>query len=379
MELTLSHKIRLDPTFKQDKYFRRACGTARFAYNWALSEWKRLFDEGKKPNGLQLKKEFNSIKKEQYPWTYDVTKYASQQPFIFLQRAFISFYKKRSKYPRYKKKGIHDSFYIGRDHIKTNENKVHIPILGWVRMREAIRFKGKINSAVISRIADKWFISFSIKVQNHTARLCENQAEVGVDMGVHKLMTLSDGITAEGPKPLKKRQKKLKHLQRQLSKKKKGSNNRYKQRIKVARAHYRISCIRQDALHKLTTSLTENYKAIAIEDLNIKGMMSNHNLARSISDMGFFEFRRQLEYKAGIRGNVIHIADRFYPSSKLCSNCGSIDESLSLKDRVYECKQCDLKIDRDLNAAINLKSTVSSTGSKACGEASSGLKTMFSE
>ena len=135
------------------------------------------------------------------------------------------------------------------------------------------------------------------------------------------------------------------------------------ERLAKVKVHYRVGCIRQDALHKLTTTLTEDYRHIAIEDLNVKGMMSSHTLALTIADMGFSEFRRQLEYKAKVRGNHITLVDRYYPSSKLCSSCGEVNPSLGLSDRVFHCPQCDLRMDRDLNAAINLQSTVSSTGS----------------
>lgn len=379
--ITLTHKIRLDPTCKQQNYFRQACGVARFTWNWALAEWKRQYEAGNKPNGLDLKRQFNAIKPIEFAWTYYVTKYASQQPFIFLQTAFRRFFNNKSNYPQFKKKGVHDSFYIGNDHIKLDQSKIHIPKLGWVRMRESLRFSGKVISATISRIADKWFVSLNVELDQPPA-VCENQAGVGVDLGAKRLATLFDGaamMNIEGPKPLNKLLKKLKKLQRQLSRKQKGSRNRHKARMKVARLHYRIASIRQDELHKLTSYLTGNYGAIAIEDLNVKDMLKNRYLARTIADMGFYEFRRQLVYKAQIRGNHIEIVDRWFPSSKRCSKCGKINGDLTLSDRIFRCSHCRFEIDRDLNAAINLFSTVSSTGFEACGEEGSGLKATLSE
>jgi len=223
--VTLTHKIRLSPTHKQAKYFRQACGVARFTWNWALAQWKKQYEAGKKPSALSLKGEFNAIKPIEFPWMYDVTKYASQQPFIFLQTAFRAFFHKKAKYPQFKK----------------------------------------------------------------------------------------------------------------------------------------------------------NFSAIAIEDLNVKGMMSNHYLARSIADMGFFEFRRQLGYKAKIGGSYIKIADRWFPSTKQCCRCKTINDSITLSDRTFKCNHCGLEIDRELNAAINLKSTVSSTGFQACGEKSAGSSESLSE
>ncbi len=379
--ITLTHKIRLDPTCKQENYFRQACGVSRFTWNWALAEWKKQYDAGKKPNGLDLKKQFNAIKPIEFAWTYNVTKYASQQPFIFLQTAFRRFFSNKSNYPQFKKKGVNDSFYIGNDHIKLDKCKIHIPKLGWVRMREALRFSGKVISATISRIADKWFVSLNVELDQPPVS-CENQAGVGVDLGAKRLATLFDGASMmkiKGPKPLNKLLKKLKRLQRQLSRKQQGSANRHKARMKVARVHYRIASIRQDGLHKLTSYLTGNYGAIAIEDLNVKGMLKNRYMARAIADMGFHEFRRQLLYKAQMRDNHIEIVDRWFPSSKRCSTCGKINGGLTLSDRIFRCSDCGLEIDRDLNAAINLFSTVSSTGFQACGEEGSGLKATLSE
>ena len=374
MIITLTHKIRLDPTYKQKRYFLQACGVARFTWNWALAEWKKQYEAGKKPTGLSLKKQFNAIKPVEFPWVYNVTKYASQQPFIFLQAAFQRFFDKQARYPRFKKKGVHDSFYIGNDHIKIEGRQIHIPKLGRVKMREALRFSGKIVSATVSRAADRWFVSLNVEL-DRSPEPCRSQAGIGVDLGVRRLATLSNGRRYEGPKPLKKRQSKLNRLQRQLSRKQKGSMNRNKARRKVAKMHYRITCIREDALHKLTTYLTTEFGSIAIEELNVKGMMSNRRLAGSIADMGLHEFRRQIGYKAKLRGNHVEVADRWFPSSKKCSGCGVIKEDLTLSDHLFRCDSCGLEIDRDLNAAINLASTVSSTGFQAYGEEGAGSNT----
>ncbi len=153
---TLAHKIRLRPNREQEAYFRRACGVSRFTWNWALEEWKRQYERGDKPNALELKKRFNAIKRKEFPWTYEVTKYASQQPFIHLQSAFQRFFEKQSRYPRYKRKGVRDSFYIGGDHLQVEGKRIRIPKLGWVRVRESLRFSGRIVSATVSRSADHW-------------------------------------------------------------------------------------------------------------------------------------------------------------------------------------------------------------------------------
>lgn len=375
--ITLSHKIRLVPTQEQRIYFAKACGTARFTWNWALAEWKKLYALGEKPGGLSLKKQFNAIKQKEYPWIYEVTKYASQQPFIFLQTAFTRFFRKESRYPRFKKKGVDDSFYIGNDQIKIQGNRIKIPRLGWVKMRETLRFIGKVISATVSRAADKWFVSVNVEL-NQKPAICENQVIVGIDLGIKTLATLYDGEKIQevaGTKPLRNLLQRLRRTQRSLSRKQKGSNNRNKQCLKVANLHYRIKCLRQDVLHKLTTLITKTYSHIVIEDLNIKGMLSNRKLARSISDMGLYEFRRQLSYKSQLRGNHIEVVDRWYPSSKKCSSCGKVKAKLGLCEREYKCDTCGLEIDRDHNAAKNLfnvLSTASLAGFKVCGEAGAG-------
>ncbi len=306
------------------------------------------------PSGLSLKKEFNAVKRTDFKWTYEVTKYACQQPFIFLQKAFVNFFSGTAEYPRFKKKGIHDSFYVGNDHFDIEGKKIRFPKLGWVKMREYLRFSGKIISATVSKTAGMWFVSISVRLGAAPA-ICENQAAAGVDLGIAKLATVSDGSVTENPKAYRKLEKKLAKLQRSLSRKVKGSKNREKAKRKVSKLHYRISCIRQDSLHKLTTGLTRNYSAVVIEDLNVKGMMRNEKLSKSVSDTGFYEFRRQLEYKMRMSGGKVIAADRFFPSTKKCSECGNINAEITLSDRIYTCPECGLTIDRDYNAALNLK------------------------
>src|SRR5689334_17982789 len=197
-----THKIQIDPIHKQQVYFRKACGVSRFAWNWGLSKWEETYKSGNKTNALALKKEFNRLKEQEFPWVYEVTKYASQQPFINLQRAFQGFFSKRTKYPKYKKKGIRDSFYIGGDQVKIVGKYVKIPNLGWVRLRESLRFEGKINGVTISLKADLWFISVSVETSQLPAA-CESQAVVGVDLGIKAFATFSNGKSIPTNQPLK--------------------------------------------------------------------------------------------------------------------------------------------------------------------------------
>jgi len=353
--MQIAHKIELKTNNVQVTYFKKACGVARFAWNWGLAEWDQQFKSGQKPSGMALKKQFNALKEAEFPWTYEVTKYASQQPFLDLQDAWKRFFKKLGGKPRFKKKGrSHDSFYVGGDQIQLDETKrrIKIPNLGWVKMRESLRFDGKMNSVVISRTADRWFASIQVETPISFPRH-ENQVSVGVDLGILQLATLSDGLMFQSPKPLQNLLRRLKRLSRKFSKKIKGSGRSKKTAENLARLHMRIANIRRDTLHKVTTNLAANYSQIGIEDLHVKGMVRNSKLARAISDVGLGEFRRQLTYKAEWRGSTVVIHPRFFPSSKKCSSCAKVKETLSLSERTYRC-ECGLTMDRDLNAAMNL-------------------------
>lgn len=376
--MIVAHKIALDPNDKQATYFARAAGTARFAYNWALAEWQRQYAAWKQDNSLPkpsqaaLRRQLNAIKREQFPWMLDVTKNAPQMAIIQLGEAFRNFFAGRSRYPKFRKKGVHDRFTLTNDQFSVEGSRIRIPHLGWVRMRESLRFAGKIMSATISRVADRWFVSITMDTEDPPKSRAENQGTVGVDLGVAALATLSTGETITGPKPHKALLDRLRRLSRSLSRKQKGSSNRRKARAKLARLHARIANIRSDALHKLTTEITRRFHTIGIEDLNVRGMAKNRRLARSIADMGFFEFRRQLEYKATMRGGVVVVADRWFASSKTCSACGSVQEAMPLSVRQWICPDCGTRHDRDLNAAINLKNMAVSSTVTACGEEGAG-------
>lgn len=378
--MILAHKIALDPNNAQATYFARACGVARFAYNWALAEWKKQYEAAKvdsalpKPSQMSLRRQLNAIKREQFPWMLEVTKNAPQMAIIQLGEAFKNFFAGRAKYPKFRKKGVHDRFTLTNDQFSVEGSRIRIPALGWVRMREPLRFEGKITSATVSRVADRWFVSIAVDTQDtsHLAQ-AENQGAVGVDLGVSALATLSTGETITGPKPHKALLNRLRRLSRSLSRKQKGSSNRAKAKAKLARLHARIATIRSDALHKLTTDLTRRFHTIGIEDLNVRGMMANRHLARSIADMSFFEFRRQLEYKAERRGGMVVVADRWFPSSKTCSACGSVQQDMPLSVRQWICPDCDASHDRDLNAARNLATYAVSSTVSACGEEGSGF------
>ena len=378
--MLIAHRIALDLNNVQATYMARAAGTARFAYNWALAEWKRQYEAWKadnsqpKPSQYSLRRQLNAIKRERFPWMLEVTKNAPQMAIIQLGQAFQNFFSGRAHYPQFRKKGVHDRFTLSNDQFSLDASRIRIPNLGWVRMREVLRFAGKIMSATVSRVADRWFVSIVVDIPDRLPLpKTENQGAAGVDLGVSALATLSTGETIAGPKPHKALLNRLRQLSRGLSHKQKGSANRHKAKVKLAKLHARIAAIRLDALHKLTTDLTKHFHLIGIEDLNVRGMVKNQRLARSISDMGFFEFRRQLTYKAAMRGGHVVVADRYFASSKTCSVCGHKLDVLPLSVRQWQCPTCSTMHDRDVNAAVNLKNMAVSSTVSACGEEGSGL------
>jgi putative transposase len=378
--MIIAHKIALDLNNQQASYCQKAAGVARFAYNWALGEWNvqyqawTLDNTLAKPSQAALRRQLNAVKRECFPWMLEVTKNAPQMAIIQLGEAFKNFFSGRASYPQFKKKGkSHDSFTLTNDQFSVKNSRIHIPILGWVRMRESLRFNGKILSATISRTANRWYASISVEtIDKLHLTQAENQGVVGVDLGIKALATLSTGDVILGTKPLKRLLAKLKRLSRSLSKKVKGSANRHKAKQKIAKLHARIAFIRQNTLHQLTTHLTRCFHTIGIEDLNVKGMVKNRKLSRAISDMGFFEFRRQLGYKAEMRGGLVVVADKWYPSSKTCSDCDEVQTSLPLSVREWTCPNCHSHHDRDINAAINLANYAVSSTVSACGAEGSG-------
>ena len=379
--MIISHKIRLNPNNQQATYFAKAAGTARFAYNWALAEWQTQYSAWKddntqpKPSQFSLRKQLNAIKRDQFPWMLDVTKNAPQMAIIQLGAGFKNFFAGRAKYPQFKKKGkSRDSFTLTNDQFSIDACCIRIPNLGQVRIRETLRFSGKILSATVSRTADQWFASITVDTDQNHLPPAENQGVVGVDLGVSALATLSTGKLVTGAKPHKALLNRLQRLSRRLSRKVKGSANRTKAKRKLAKLHAKIANIRQDTLHQLTTDLTRRFSLIGIEDLNVKGMVRNRCLSRAISDMGFFEFRRQLGYKAAMRGSVVVAADRFFASSKTCSGCGNKVEKLPLSVRQWVCPVCGASHERDVNAAINLANYAVSYTVSACGGEGAGVR-----
>lgn len=298
----------------------------------------------------------------------EVTSYAQAYAVMNLGMAFSRFFKKKSKYPRFKRKGKKDGFEINPQSFRIKGGKAFIPTIGYLRLRQCPRWVGKIKVITVLNRGGRWLLSLTIET-THSIPRNESQAAVGVDLGVSALATLSTGEKIQGPKPHKHLLGRLRRLNKSLHRKVKGSQNRYKAKRKLTRLHARIGNIRQDALHQLTHRLTRDHSVIAIEDLNVAGMVRNHRLARAISDMGFYEFKRQLTYKAAWRVVKVVQVGRFFPSSKLCSACGVIQDSLPLSVRSWTCP-CGAEHDRDVNAACNI--LAAGLAVSACGDSSSG-------
>src|SRR5215469_6650162 len=353
-----AHKIRLNPTPEQANYFVRAAGTSRFVWNWTLAEWNRQYEAGEKPTALKLKKQFNEIRRTQFPWTWEVTKNASDQPFLDLGKAFTAFFEGRARRPQFKsKKRSKPSFYLANDQFELGDHRMWIPKLGWVNLAENLRLVGKVTGARITRQADWWFVSIQVEIPDPIP--VKKPAAVGIDVGLNRLATLSTGEEVENQAFLKTALGKLRRANKRLHRRKPGSKNREKARRQVARLHYRISCMREDLLHKVTTRLADSYGIIGVETLNLKGLFRNRRLARSFADASLGTLRRLLEAKVAQRGGQVIKVDRFFPSSKTCHCCGWKWEDMTLKDRVFVCQNpaCpydQFPQDRDHNAGQNV-------------------------
>lgn len=368
MKVFRGYKVEIDPNNVQRTLLLKSVGVARFAYNWGLNEKKKAFAlKTKVPKRMELSRCLNAVKRSEFPWMLEVSKWALQSALQDLDNAFERFFRRckakkdglytgKVGFPGFKSKRRGIKAFRMHSRIKVGTSYVQLPRLGKIRLKEHgyVPTEGvKLLSATVSEKAGRWFVSVNVE-QEVPDIVAKPTAIVGVDLGIKTLATVSDGTTFTNPKALGSRLKKLKRLSRAVSRKQKGSNNRKKAVRRLARLHRKIANIRKDTLHKITTHLTKTKSCIGIEDLNVSGMMKNRTLARSLSDLGLYEFRRQLEYKAKWYGCGIAVADRFFPSSKKCHVCGRINDQLTLADRTWQCR-CGAVHDRDFNASKNLE------------------------
>jgi putative transposase len=370
--MILGFKTQLKVNKQQRLLLAQHAGVARHAWNQGLALCQQVLihnrtnpdEKIKFPTAIDLHKWLVAAVKSTHPWYYEVSKCAPQYALRYLSDAFKSFFNKVKGFPNFKKKGRNDSFTLdGAIHI--DHKKIRVPVIGWLKTYELLPFGYKPKSVTISKQANKWFISWKIALE--TSNTPKKEEFVGVDLGINHLAILSTTEVFEGAKSYKKSEQKLAKMQYLNRHKQVGSSNYRKAQIKIARLHQKIANIRKDTLHKITTYISKNHAVIGIEDLNVSGMLANGKLSKAIADMGFYEFRRQLEYKTQLYGSKLVIVDRFYPSSKTCSNCGEKKSSLSLSQRVFQCDNCGFECNRDLNAAINLRKEAVRLTVLACG------------
>ena len=383
-----AYKTELDLNDRQVTACRKHAGAARWAYNWGLQRKQEAYRQtGKSPSAIDLHRELNALKRTDVPWMYEVSKCAPQEALRNLDTAFAHFFrraqlKKAGKYqgklgyPKRtsKKRGLGGFRLTGS--IGVFPEAIYLPRLGRLRLKEHGYLptgEVKVLSATVTEQSGHWYVS--VLVEQEQPELPANTGPVvGVDLGLKRLATLSDGAIEENPRHLKQRLRKIKRLHRAVTRKRKGSHNRKKAARRLGAQYRKVANQRTNTLHQLTTRLAKTKSVVVIEDLNVPGMLKNHHLAQAIGDVGFGEFRRQLAYKAEWYSCHVIVADRWFASSKTCSRCGWVDETLTLADRMFRCQACGTVMDRDLNAAKNLEKLAASSADSqnACGGESAG-------
>lgn len=387
-----AYRFALDPTPKQQRALASHCGAARFAFNWGLAlvkdrmDARQAGDEAGVPWTLpRLRREWNLAKSDVAPWWEENSKEAYSSGLDSLARAFKNYWDSsngrrkgpRVGFPRFKKRGRTPDtcrFTTGAIRVEPDRHHVTLPRLGKVRTHESTRKlarrveqrTARIRSATISRRANRWFVSFSVELQREVPATNGKTSIVGVDVGVRYLaVTAGPGLVAqleENPRALSQNLRVLARAQRAVARRKPGSKGREESRRQVARVHARITNIRCDALHKLTSRLARSHGTVVVEQLNVAGMLRNRHLARSIADASFGQIRRMLTYKTNWYGSHLHLADRWFASTMTCSACSLVNAKLGLAERTFRCAGCGMVMDRDENAARSLANLVARSG-----------------
>jgi putative transposase len=355
MKLRKAYRFRMRPTKTQEVGLYRMAGARRFIYNWALSRRKGYYAEhGKGISARELSSELTALKsKPETLWLKEADSQMLQQALRDVDRAFDAFFKRRSRFPRLRsKKGGHFTFRISQ-RVRVEDGRVYVPKVGWIRIRQSRGVEGKTKSATFKRDATgHWYVALTTEFEIPDVEPPAPVNPVGVDLGLKDLFVLSDGERVRAPRFARTAERRLGRVQKDLSRKKPGSRRREKAKRRVAGVHRKVSNQRSDFLHKLTTDLTREYDCICLEDLNTKGLAKT-KLSRSVLDAAFGEFVRQVEYKATWSFKHSVRVGRFFPSTKLCSECGKVNVNVTLSDRTWLC-ECGTQHDRDLNAARNI-------------------------
>ena len=337
------------------------CGYKRVAFNFALSSFKVGLDADEWRTEQEIRKEFNTVKYDKFDWCKELSQNASKNAIRDLGDAVTRWRKGQNRFPVYKNRSGKCSYQAdnGEGTVEVYKKRINLPKIGWIRMREELRYSGEITKVVISKYNDKWFASITVRRLDsnnykHQPALFDNKQSIGIDVGINTLATCSNGDTYDNPRPLKRYERKLARENRKLARKQKGSQHWHKGKKRVTAVHARIANIREDAHHQATIRIVRKASAIGIETLNISGMLKNRKIAKALSDSALGGFLSKLKYKANRRGIPIDEADHFFASSKTCSNCGHKKKDLTLSERTYHCSECGFEADRDLNAAYNL-------------------------
>ena len=342
-------KIRIYPDEDQKVLIEKHFGSTRFIWNHFLEKKSHEYhDGGNSISGFHM---INDLKSE-YEWLNEVNSQSLQQVLMKLDTSFKSFFKRNTDYPNFRSKKD-NQYFIVPQHFSFDEEGIYIP-----KFKKEIKFRGKspipetAKQVVITRDVDRYYASIPYEIEEE---LPKGKGSIGIDMGIKAFLTTSDRLQVEPLNALRNTEKKLKREQRRLSRKKKGSKNRKKQIVKVQKVHQKIKDARTDFNHKVSTAIAKHYGTVVIEDLNVSGMVRNRHLAKSITDQGWYQFKQLLTYKMEWRDADLIKIGRYKPSSKICSKCGNIKHDLRLSDRTYHCNVCGLAMDRDLNAAINIR------------------------
>lgn len=349
----VAYKYRMYPNKEQKEYFAKCFGCVRFIYNRMLSDKIEYYNKTKQKlnnTPAQYKKEF--------PWLKEVDSLALANAQMNLQTAYNNFFKRPEVgFPKFKSKKLHKDSYTTNNQNGTvviSDKYIKLPKIGSVKIKKHRTFDGLIKSVTISKNpSGKYYVSVLVE-QIEKEKLSESESAIGIDLGLKEFCITSDGEMIENPRYLQKSENRLRKLQKDLSRCNKGSKNREKCRIKVARQYEKITNQRKDFLHKLSKRLIDENQIICLEDLSVKNMMSDHQLAKSIADVSWSEFVRQLKYKADWYGREIIQIDKWYPSSQICSNCGYKSGRKELHVRKWTCPECGAHHERDINAAINI-------------------------
>lgn len=326
------------------------------------------------------------MKKTDFPWMYAVSKCAPQEALRDLDLAFKNFWRRckqgaaKKGFPKFKSRHKSKLKFRLTGSFQVKSGQIKLPRIGWLRLKEKgyIPVNCKILSVTVSERAGRWFVSVQVDTVTDPPKTKVGTV-LGIDLGIKHLAVLSDGTVFANPRSTRRHEDRLRMFNKQLARRQKGGRNRAKTKARLSRLHWKIACVRQDAIHKATTEIIRRASVIGIESLNVSGMVKNRRLAKAVSDASMSEFLRQLKYKAEWNGVKIVEADRFYPSSKTCHACGNVKESLNLGEREYVCEKCGVVVDRDLNAALNLEKLAAGSAVTAYGLDRAGLNLGLNE